>query len=216
MKKLVVSGNFSSANSYYSSNSSPLGNLGSTANSMKSKGLRLSGLFMAVMFLSISFSQNAFAKTPMAEIGKNKVKLEVAQTPEQIQRGLMFRQSMPEDAGMVFLFHPPRNVRFWMYHCFISLDMIFIKDGKIVKISNNVPPCRSPKPDECPLYPAEGEIEVSEVVEVNAGYCKRHGVKEGDAVNFTLDGAGSAASGKASADEAAQPAKTDSEPVKSN
>lgn len=148
---------------------------------------------MAIMLAGFFSEAPALAKTPIVEFGKNKVKLEVARTPEQIQRGLMFRQSMPEDAGMIFLFRPPRAVRFWMYHCFISLDMIFIKDGKIAKISADVPPCRSPKPEECPVYPVEGEIEVSEVVEVNAGYCKRHGVKEGDPVKFTLDGMPSAA-----------------------
>lgn len=153
-----------------------------------SKLSQVAGLFLTCLVAGVIFLQPAFAKTPMAEFGKSKVKLEVAQTPEQIQRGLMFRQSMPEDAGMVFLFHPPRAVRFWMFHCFISLDMIFIKDGKIAKIAANVPPCRSPKPEGCPLYPAEGEIEVSEVVEVNSGYCKRHGIKEGDPVKFILDG----------------------------
>lgn len=151
-----------------------------------------------IMLAGFFSPQSAMAKTPIVEFGKNKVKLEVARTPEQIQRGLMFRQSMPEDSGMIFLFRPPRAVRFWMYHCFISLDMIFIKDGKIAKISSDVPPCRSPKPEECPVYPVEGEIAVTEVVEVNAGYCKRHGVKEGDPVKFTLDGMPSAAASEGS------------------
>lgn len=143
-------------------------------------------LLPAVLLLSLQTA--VMAKVPMAEIGKNKIKLEVAQTREQIERGLMFRQSMPEDHGMVFLFHPPRNVRFWMFHCNMSLDMLFIKDGKIVKISHDVPPCRSQKPGDCPLYPSEGEIEASEVLETNAGYCERHGVKENDSVNFDLPG----------------------------
>src|SRR5262249_1698143 len=73
-----------------------------------------------------------FAKVPLAEIGKNKIKLEVAQTRAQIEKGLMYRTSLPEDHGMVFLFHPSHPVRFWMRNCFISLDMMFIKDGKVV------------------------------------------------------------------------------------
>lgn len=154
---------------------------------------KITGSLLAILLAAIVCLPPATAKTPIAEFGKNKVKLEVAQTPEQIQRGLMFRQSMPEDAGMVFLFRPPRPVRFWMYHCFISLDMIFIKDGKIAKIAANVPPCRSPKPEGCPVYPTDGEIEVSEVVEVNSGYCKRHGIKEGDAVKFSMEGMENAA-----------------------
>lgn len=141
----------------------------------------------------------AQGKMPMVEIGKNKVKVEVAQTRAQIERGLMFRTSMPEDHGMIFLFRPPRPVRFWMFNCNISLDMMFIRDGKIVKISHDVPPCKSQKPDECPLYPKEGEIEASEVLEVNAGYCERHGVKEGDTVKFTLPDAGTAGGAKSEA-----------------
>lgn len=138
--------------------------------------------------MQICFPLLAFAKSPLAVIGKNTIKLEVAQTKKQIERGLMFRASLPEDHGMVFLFRPPREVRFWMFNCIMSLDMLFIKDGKIVKIAHDVPPCKSHKPEECPVYPVDGPIGASEVIEVNAGYCARHGVKEGDAVTFNLPG----------------------------
>jgi uncharacterized membrane protein (UPF0127 family) len=132
----------------------------------------------------------AESKTPVAQIGNNKIKLEVASTPEQIQRGLMYRTSMPEDNGMVFIFHPSHGVKFWMAHCFINLDMLMIKDGKIVKIFENVPPCKAADERECPTYPAANEpaIDVSEVVEVNGGYAKRHGIKEGDTVKFFMNG----------------------------
>lgn len=122
---------------------------------------------------------------PIVKIGKNEVKLEVAHTEAEIARGLMFRTSMPKDQGMVFLFQPPRPVKFWMFNCLMSLDMLFIKDGKIVKISENVPPCKSKDPKECPTYP-ENEVFVSEVVELNAGYCKEHEIKEGDTVTFEM------------------------------
>lgn len=128
------------------------------------------------------------AKSPFAVIGKdNVVKLEVAQSEQEITRGLMFRTSMPEDAGMVFLFDPPRPVNFWMYHTLIPLDMLFIKNGKIVKLFENVPPCKSENPRECPTYPSnEAGPTVTEVVEVNGNWCQRHGIKEGDPVRFTL------------------------------
>lgn len=142
-------------------------------------------LVMATLFLSSSAVQ---AKVPLAEIGNNKIKLEVAQTKEQIERGLMFRTSLPEDQGMIFLFRPARPVRFWMFNCNISLDMCFIRNGKIVKISHNVPPCKSHNPQDCPLYPVDGEIEASEVLELSSGYCERHSVKEGDAIKFDLPG----------------------------
>lgn len=153
---------------------------------MKQLAALISQASLSVLLFTASVMQAAPAAVPVVEIGDNKVKLEVAQTREQIERGLMYRSSMPEDSGMVFLFNPPRPVRFWMYHCLMSLDMIFIKDGKIVKIANNVPPCKSQNPEECALYPDGGEILASEVVEVNAGYCKRHNIKEGDAVKFSM------------------------------
>lgn len=128
------------------------------------------------------------AKVPIVKIGDQTVKLEVAATEQEIQRGLMFRQSLPEESGMVFLFHPAHPVRFWMKNCFISLDMLFIKDGKISKIARDCPPCREKDDRNCPLFPAEGMVDASEVVEVSAGWAKRHDVKEGDPVVFELPG----------------------------
>ncbi len=87
---------------------------------------------------------------------------------------------------MIFLFRPSRGVNFWMYNCLISLDMLFVKNGKIVRICENVPPCKSKDPKECPTYPEGSAIEVSEVVEVCAGYAKAHGLKVGDPVSFEM------------------------------
>jgi uncharacterized membrane protein (UPF0127 family) len=129
----------------------------------------------------------ADAKMPMAKIGTNNiVKLEVASSEREIQRGLMYRTSLPEDAGMVFIFHPPKPVNFWMYHTLIPLDMIFIKNGKIIKIFEQVPPCRSEKPENCPTYPPGPGITASEVIEVNGGYAKRHLIKAGDPVTYQM------------------------------
>ena len=64
-----------------------------------------------------------------------------------------------------------------------------IKDGKVVKIFENVPPQRDMPEGQCPTYPGRDEapVVVSEVVEVNGGYAKRHGIKEGDRIKFSLD-----------------------------
>ena len=158
----------------------------------------------ALLTLSIC-AGSALAKQPTAEIGKNVIKLEVAQTREQIEHGLMQRASMPEEQGMVFLFRPKREVRFWMFHCLMSLDMMFVLDGKIAKIAHDVPPCKSSNPQECPLYPTEGEVKASEVIEVNSGYCQRHGIKEGDTVKFNLPNGKAAAT--TSGDKAAEEPK---------
>jgi uncharacterized protein len=126
-------------------------------------------------------------KMPIARIAAdNVVKLEVAATAKEIEHGLMYRTSLPEDQGMVFLFHPARAVNFWMYHTKIPLDMLFVKNGKIVKIFENVPPCTSEDPSQCPTYPQGPGLDVSEVIEVQGGYAKKHKVKEGDPVTFEL------------------------------
>lgn len=142
------------------------------------------GLFLAA-FLN---APTGAAKNPTVQIGNSLIKLEVASTPEAIRRGLMYRMSMPEDSGMVFLFRPARPVRFWMFNCLMPLDMLFIKDNKIVKICHEVPPCKSHNANECPLYPESGEIFASEVIELNAGFAKRHAIQEGDSVQFQVPG----------------------------
>lgn len=148
--------------------------------------LSLSAAIVAAALFSPG-SEAAQAKMPTGKIGANNtVKLEVAQTEKEIERGLMYRTSLPEDQGMVFIFSPPRPVNFWMAHCFISLDMLFVKDGKIIKIFDNVPPCHAQNERDCPTYPAGMGIEVSEVVELAAGYSKRHNVKVGDPVTFDM------------------------------
>jgi uncharacterized membrane protein (UPF0127 family) len=134
----------------------------------------------------LSAGKGAHAMMPTVKLGSEMVKLEVAETAREIEDGLMYRTSMPETQGMVFLFHPPRGVAFWMYHTLIPLDMIFIKDGKIQKICKDVPPCKNKDPQgkDCDVYPDRNLIQASEVIEVNGGFCDRHGVKEGDEVKF--------------------------------
>lgn len=152
-------------------------------------GCKRAQIVSSLLAAACLFLPAASAKVPTAQIDGNKIKLEVASNEAQIRRGLMYRTAMPEDHGMVFLFRPERGVKFWMAHCFISLDMLMIKDGKIVKIFENVPPERDKPEAECPTYPSASEepVVVSEVVEVNGGYAKRHHLKEGDAVKFSLD-----------------------------
>jgi uncharacterized membrane protein (UPF0127 family) len=143
--------------------------------------------FCALISLSM-FGEKAFAKMPVAKVGENVIKLEVAATEAEVERGLMYRTSMPEDQGMVFFLDEHNTgsgpTTFWMYHTLIPLDMMFIKDGKIHKLFQNVPPCRSENAQECPQYSAGTKIPI--VIEVNGGYCARHHIKEGDAVNLEM------------------------------
>jgi YVTN family beta-propeller protein len=105
-----------------------------------------------------------------------RVFVEVPDDQEEFMRGLMFRQHLPWNAGMLFAFNDEYPRTFWMKNTLIPLDMIFVdSDSKIVDIIENVPPC---KLDECPTYPSKEPAQ--HVLEVNAGFVQDKGVKIGD------------------------------------
>ena len=105
------------------------------------------------------------------------VLLEVAVTDEEKQRGLMNRPNLPENRGMVFVFQPAKKITFWMKDTLISLDMIFINRGKIVKIVKNAVPNQTNI-----LYLSD--FDVTEVIEVNGGFSDKHMISVGSRVLF--------------------------------
>ena len=119
--------------------------------------------------------------TGQAFIKETVINLEIAQTPEQQSMGLMFRDALPDDRGMLFPFAEARVARFWMNNVPVPLDMIFIKEGKVFAIANSVPPCTS-KPQDCPLYGPD--IPVDSVLELKAGRAKSLGLAIGDSVEI--------------------------------
>src|SRR5688572_22184884 len=94
------------------------------------------------------------------------VRVEVAATPSQRQQGLMFREELAEDAGMLFLFPGESRNGFWMRNTYVPLDIAYIGfDGTVQEI-------RAAKPlDETPLTPAQS---YRYVLEVNQGWFERH------------------------------------------
>lgn len=106
--------------------------------------------------------------------------LEVARTPAQIAQGLMFRESLAPASGMVFLFDDLAPRAFWMKNCHFPLDMVFTrKDGTVVDVLENVPPCET---DPCPSYPSKGPADT--VVELTAGEARRNGVVPGARLRY--------------------------------
>jgi uncharacterized membrane protein (UPF0127 family) len=105
------------------------------------------------------------------------VSVELAVTPGQRQFGLMYREHLAEDAGMLFIFPAAEPLKFWMKHTEIPLDMIFADPaGVVVGIVANATPYseKSVGPDAPALY----------VLEVNGGFCARHSVRAGDKMSF--------------------------------
>lgn len=105
-----------------------------------------------------------------------RVFVEVPDELEEFARGLMFRNHLPWNAGMLFAFNEEEPQTFTMKNTLIPLDMIFIdSNSKIIDIKENVPPC---KQEECPSYPSREPAQY--VLEVNAGFVQEKGVKVGD------------------------------------
>jgi uncharacterized protein len=110
----------------------------------------------------------------------SKLDIEVAQTPEETQQGLMYRRSMLDTCGMIFIFNEEEEQSFWMKNTYIPLDIIYVSAKKgIVSIAAD---CR-PLSEES--IPSKGKARY--VVEVNGGYAAKQGLKPGDKIDFTID-----------------------------
>ena len=114
-----------------------------------------------------------------ATIAGREFELEVARTPQQQEIGLMNRTSLADRRGMLFLFASPQPIRFWMKNTLIPLDMIFLRNGKVIAIASAVPPCKTPS---CPTYGANANVD--RVIELRSGIAKEIGLKVGDRVKI--------------------------------
>ena len=113
----------------------------------------------------------------IATIHGTTVDLEVAATPEQQALGLMHREALGDNRGMLFPFEPPRFAAFWMKNTLMSLDIIFLKDQQVVSLHGDVPPCQT---QTCPTYASGGPVD--QVIELEAGQAKVLGLQKGDQV----------------------------------
>ena len=108
------------------------------------------------------------------------VSVEIASDPETRTQGLMYRDRLPEDIGMIFLFPKADEYPFWMKNTLIPLDMVWIDEAhRIVHIAHDVPPCKA---DPCPDYPPNAKA--SAVLELAAGVAARHHLNVGDPLVF--------------------------------
>ena len=114
--------------------------------------------------------------TIQSRSGTHQFTVEVARTPEQQALGLMNRQSLAPDRGMLFPYEAPQPASFWMRNTLIPLDMVFIRaDGAISSIVTAVPH------DEVPVASNEP---VAAVLEIPGGRAAELGIREGDRVSW--------------------------------
>ncbi len=112
-----------------------------------------------------------------AQVSGQMIDLEVAQTPQQQAMGLMYRTALADNQGMLFPFNPPQPVSFWMKNVPVPLDMIFLRDGKVVEIAASALPCTTPS---CPVYGPKTPI--NQVIELRGGRVAELGLQVGDSV----------------------------------
>jgi len=154
----------------------------------------LSVLFFLIIFFSLAY----FKKNQIREEERNfypqvsfyndqgikiaSFKVEISSTSAQHKKGLMYRENLPKDEGMLFIFKQEQPLSFWMKNTLIYLDIIYIsKDKKVVSVSVNTPPC---KKDPCSGYPSKGNAMY--VLEINGGLTEKFGIEKGTAVEFNL------------------------------
>ena len=111
-----------------------------------------------------------------------QIRAEVLTKPEEMARGMMFRDALPQDRGLLFVHTTPAPYRYWMGNVKAPLDIIFMDaDRRIVEISANTPPCTTKKED-CPVYGGHNYEQF--VLELRAGEAQRLGLRKGQTLGF--------------------------------
>jgi len=119
--------------------------------------------------------------TIISETGPHTFSTEVADTLDKQARGMMYREKMDPDSGMLFTFKEPKIATIWMKNTSISLDILFVRsNGKILKIEHSHKPYT--------LRSASSEASVAAVVELAGGRSKELGIRPGDLVKHSFFG----------------------------
>jgi len=147
---------------------------------------RLFRLALSALFLALALACKATPPTDSASAlhlppsvilpDGETIQVDLATTPQQQARGLMFVKALPADRGMLFLFDTDEQRPFWMKDCFIALDLVWLDENfTVVDISRDVPPCQA---DPCPNYFPSRPIR--NVLELQGGLSASHRLSIGD------------------------------------
>jgi uncharacterized membrane protein (UPF0127 family) len=129
--------------------------------------------FTALLLISLT----ACARTPWVELDGHRYSIEIADDDTERARGLMFRDEMAVDHGMLFIHSDEEPLAYWMKNTHIPLDILYFDRGfKLVGEQRNVPPCTAG--NACPSYPSNAPALY--VLELNAGQAAEIGLKKGD------------------------------------
>lgn len=124
------------------------------------------------------------SKSPVAKINNRTFKLYIAKTDKDKQIGLSKYKKIENERGMVFSFSKANYYPFWMKEMKFPIDIIFIKDNKIVSITHNAPLVKKGD-NNPPIYQAEEPF--THALEINSGLAKKYAFKKNDVVTIKLD-----------------------------
>lgn len=138
---------------------------------------------LALLFLLVAITIIGIIslKTPTATVNNYTFKLEVAKTQQEKEIGLSKKKTLEKNAGMLFRFEKPSYYPFWMKDMKFPIDIIYIRDGRIVTIHKNVKPPKSLN-ENLPIYNSSEPADT--VLEINAGLVQKYNIKEGDIVKI--------------------------------
>jgi uncharacterized membrane protein (UPF0127 family) len=123
------------------------------------------------------------AREPQVVLNGQRFTVELAESQQKQALGLMFRDSLPNDHGMLFIFPAEGFRSFWMKNTRIPLDILYFdEDLKLVSVAENAQPCRTQR---CPSYPSDGPAKY--VLELNAGKAAELSLRPGDELQLRLD-----------------------------
>ncbi|WDL53672.1 DUF192 domain-containing protein [Xanthomonas campestris] len=144
--------------------------------------MRVFHLFGLALLLALSGC--ASAGSSWVELAGTRYSVELAQNDADRAQGLMFRDAMPEDHGMLFIHDSQTPQAYWMKNTKIALDILYFDNQRrLVSQQRDVPPCSAG--DACPPYPSKQPARY--VLELNAGQAAKLDLRVGAELTFILD-----------------------------
>lgn len=131
-----------------------------------------------LIFRGIAPSPPSPTPKPIVQIGDIKIPVEIAETPEDKKIGLAKYTSLPESEGMLFPYSNKSPATFWMKGMSFPIDIIWIADGKVAQITEDVQHEPGVSDKDLKLYPSFQPVDY--VLEVNAGFARKNNVNVGD------------------------------------
>lgn len=144
--------------------------------------LRRAVLVALVLFSLGSTACGSAGASHWVEVGGERFTVELADDFEERARGLMYRESMPQDHGMLFVHEREAPLAYWMKNTRMPLDILYFDaERRFVSAQRGVPTCSAG--NRCPNYPSAGPAKY--VLELNAGRSEALSLKPGDPITFS-------------------------------